>query len=122
MTMPSTLTTAPMNQLARSIAERLSCLSPSIQTEVIQTVAALAEHLIAASGYLEAGAERRIASGESPADCHADQQFEMAMLVYGHVYVTTQSAVQGYKRLTLARKHRTKKAARLQRHKSKKFT
>lgn len=117
MTMPTALSTTPMNEVAQSMAERLSRLSPSIQTEVIQTLAALADHLIAASAYLEAGAERRQKSGETPADCHADQQYELAMLVYGHVYATTQIAVQGYKRLGLARKHRAKKAARLQRHK-----
>jgi hypothetical protein len=117
MTIPTTLATTPMNPVAQLVAERLSRLPASIQTEVIQTVAALAEHLIAASPYLEAGAERRKTNGETLEDCRADQQYEMAMLVYGHVYVTTQSAVQGYKRLTLARKHRAKKVARAHRRK-----
>lgn len=122
MNMPTTLAITPMNPVAQVMAERLSHLPASIQSEVIQTVAALAEHLIAASAYLEAGTERRAHSGETPEDCHADQQYEMAMLVYGHVYVTTQIAVQGYKRLTLARRHRAKKAAGFRCRKSKKFT
>lgn len=115
MTMPTTLATTSMNPAAQRVAERLSRLPPSIQTEVIETLAALAEHLIAASAYLEAGAERRAHSGETPEDSREDQQYEMAMLVYGHVYASTQIAVQGYKRLMTARKHRARKAARCQR-------
>jgi hypothetical protein len=115
MTLPTTLPTMPMNPAALRVAERLSRLPPSIQTEVIETLAALADHLIAASSYLEAGAERRKMSGETPEDSRADQQYEMAMLVYGHVYASTQIAVQGYKCLMTARKHRARKAARLQR-------